>query len=83
MTGLEEWTTVKRNLDEYHICGCGLDSSESQQDVVADVRPSQPRMSHQKYTAYRESVLGQIVCRNTSVYNGFVFCLHDNQHMHT
>jgi hypothetical protein len=50
--GLEEWTTVKRNLDEYHICGCGLDSSESQQDVVADVRPSQSLMSDQKYTAY-------------------------------
>jgi hypothetical protein len=41
MRNLEEWTTVKRNLDDYHICGCGPDSSESEQDAVADVRPSQ------------------------------------------
>jgi hypothetical protein len=83
MRDLEEWTTVKRNLDEYHICGCGLDSSESKQDAVADVRPSQSRISGQTHTASRESVLWQIVCRNKLVYNGFVFCLQDNQHIHT
>ena len=82
MRDLEEWTTVKRNLDEYHICGCGLDSSESEQNAVADVRPSHSHIFGQTHAASRESVLGQIVCRNTLVYSGFVFYLHDNQHMH-
>ena len=82
MRDLEEWITVQRNLDEYPICGCGLDASESEQDAVADVRPSQSRISGQTHAAYRESVLGQTVCRNTSVYNGFLFYLHDNQHTH-
>ena len=83
MRDLEEWTTVKRNLDEYHICGCRLDSFESEQDAAAHVIPSQSRISGQTHTASRESVLGQIVCRNTLVYNGFVFYLHYSQHMHT
>ena len=74
MRDLEEWTTVKRNLDEYHICGCGLHSSESEQDAAADVRPSQSRISGQTHAVYRKStVLCQTVCRNTSVFNGIVF----------
>lgn len=72
----------KEFIDEYHICGCGLDSSESERDAVADVRSSQSRIPGQTHAAYRVSVLGQSASRNTSVYNGFVFCLHDTQHMH-
>ena len=60
MRDLEEWTTVKRNLDEYHIRGCGLCSSESEQDAVADVRPSQSRIPGQTHTTYGENVLGKL-----------------------
>ena len=52
MRDLEEWTTVKRDLDEYHIRGCGLCSSESEQDEVADVRPSHAYLAkHMQLTA--------------------------------
>lgn len=47
-----------RILDEYRIWRCGLDSSESEQDIAADVRPYKSRASGQSHVAYGNTVLG-------------------------